>query len=33
MGACGLAPAVMVDQSVVRQVNPDRLQRVLELLH
>lgn len=31
MGACGLAPAVMVNQTVVRQVNPDKLHRIFQL--
>lgn len=29
MGACGLAPAVMINDTVLRQVNPDRLHKVL----
>jgi len=29
MGACGLAPAVMVDGEVIPQVNPDKLHRLL----
>jgi len=29
MGACGLAPAIMIDEEVVRQVNPDKLPRIL----
>lgn len=33
MGACGLAPAVMVDDTVLRQVNPDRLGRILAKFH
>jgi len=33
MGACGLAPAVMVDETVLRQVNPDRLGRILAKFH
>lgn len=28
MGACGLAPAVMVNNTVLRQVNPDKLNRI-----
>jgi len=31
MGACGLAPAVMVNGEVVPQVNPDKLNRILEM--
>ncbi len=31
MGACGLAPAVMVNDEVVPQVNPDKLNRILEM--
>jgi NADH-quinone oxidoreductase subunit E len=31
MGACGLAPAVMVNGEVVAQVNPDKLNRILEM--
>jgi NADH:ubiquinone oxidoreductase subunit E len=31
MGACGLAPAVMVNDKVVPQVNPDKLHRILEM--
>jgi NADH:ubiquinone oxidoreductase subunit E len=31
MGACGLAPAVMVNDTVVRQVNPDKLHRIFSL--
>lgn len=31
MGACGLAPAIMVDGEVVPSVNPDKLHRVLEM--
>ena len=31
MGACGLAPAVMVNSEVVAQVNPDKLHRILEM--
>ena len=31
MGACGLAPAVMVNGEVVPQVNPDKLHRILEM--
>lgn len=30
MGACGLAPAIMINNEVIRQVNPDKLQRILE---
>ncbi len=29
MGACGLAPAMMVDETVLRQVNPDRVGGIL----
>ncbi len=29
IGACGLAPAVMVNDKVLRQVNPDKLNRIL----
>jgi NADH:ubiquinone oxidoreductase subunit E len=31
MGACGLAPAVMVNGNVIPQVNPDKLNRILEM--
>lgn len=31
MGACGLAPAVKVNDTVVPQVNPDKLNRILEM--
>jgi NADH:ubiquinone oxidoreductase subunit E len=31
IGACGLAPAVMVNDTVMRQVNPDKLHRILEM--
>lgn len=31
IGACGLAPAVMVNDTVVRQVNPDKIQRIFEM--
>jgi NADH:ubiquinone oxidoreductase subunit E len=31
MGACGLAPAVMVNDKVIPQVNPDKLHRILEM--
>jgi NADH:ubiquinone oxidoreductase subunit E len=30
MGACGLAPAIMVNDQVLRQVNPDKLGQILE---
>lgn len=30
MGACGLAPAIMINDEVLRQVNPDKLNRILE---
>lgn len=30
MGACGLAPAIMINDEVIRQVNPDKLHRILE---
>lgn len=30
MGACGLAPAIMINDQVIRQVNPDKLNRILE---
>ncbi len=33
MGACGLAPAVMVNDTVVRQVNPDKLHRIFQHCH
>ena len=33
MGACGLAPAVMVNDTVVRQVNPDKLHKIFQLCH
>ncbi|NUP89604.1 MAG: NAD(P)H-dependent oxidoreductase subunit E [Candidatus Sumerlaeia bacterium] len=29
MGACGLAPAMMIDETVLRQVNPDRVGGIL----
>jgi NADH:ubiquinone oxidoreductase subunit E len=29
MGACGLAPAIMINDEVIRQVNPDRLEHIL----
>lgn len=31
IGACGLAPALLVNDKVVRQVNPDKLNRVIAL--
>jgi len=31
MGACGLAPAVMLNGEVIPQVNPDKLNRILEM--
>ena len=31
IGACGLAPALLVNDQVVRQVNPDKLNRVLAM--
>ncbi len=31
MGACGLAPAVSVNGEVIPQVNPDKLNRILEM--
>lgn len=31
MGACGLAPAVMINGKVIPQVNPDKLNRILEI--
>ncbi|HEY3418515.1 MAG TPA: NADH-quinone oxidoreductase subunit NuoE [Armatimonadota bacterium] len=31
MGACGLAPAIMVNDQVVPHVNPDKLHRILEM--
>jgi len=31
MGACGLAPAVMVNGEVIPQVNPDKLNRILDM--
>ena len=30
IGACGLAPAMMIDDTVYRQVNVNRLERILE---
>lgn len=30
IGACGLAPAMMINNEVVRQVNPDKVNRILE---
>lgn len=30
MGACGLAPAIMINGEVVPQVNPDKLKRILD---
>ncbi len=29
IGACGLAPAIMIDQKVYRQVNPNKLEEIL----
>ena len=29
MGACGLAPAIMINDEVIRQVNPDKLEKIL----
>jgi NADH:ubiquinone oxidoreductase subunit E len=29
MGACGLAPAIMINDEVIRQVNPDKLSQIL----
>ncbi|HEY3379049.1 MAG TPA: NAD(P)H-dependent oxidoreductase subunit E [Armatimonadota bacterium] len=29
MGACGLAPAIMINDEVMRQVNPDKLAQIL----
>ncbi len=31
LGACGLAPALMLNNEVVRQVNPDKINRVIEM--
>lgn len=31
IGACGLAPAITVNDTVMRQVNPDKLNRILEM--
>jgi NADH:ubiquinone oxidoreductase subunit E len=31
IGACGLAPALTVNDQVMRQVNPDKLNRILEM--
>ncbi|MFR3751548.1 MAG: NAD(P)H-dependent oxidoreductase subunit E [Enterocloster sp.] len=30
IGACGLAPAMSIDDQVYKQVNPDRLEQILE---
>jgi NADH:ubiquinone oxidoreductase subunit E len=30
LGACGLAPAIMINDQVYRQVNPDKLNRIIE---
>lgn len=30
IGACGLAPAIMINDQVYKQVNPDKLQGILE---
>ena len=30
IGACGLAPAMMINDTVYKQVNPDKLQSILE---
>lgn len=30
IGACGLAPAMSIDDEVYRQVNPDKLEQILE---
>ena len=30
LGACGLAPAMSIDDQVYKQVNPDRLEQILE---
>jgi NADH:ubiquinone oxidoreductase subunit E len=30
LGACGLAPAIMINDQVYRQVNPDKLHRIIE---
>jgi len=32
IGACGLAPAMMINDTVYKQVNPDKLQSILEKL-
>ena len=31
IGACGLAPAITVNDEVIRQVNPDKLHKIIEL--
>lgn len=31
MGACGLAPAMSIDDKVFKQVNPDKLKEILDL--
>ena len=31
IGACGLAPAITVNDTVMRQVNPDKINRVLAM--
>ena len=31
IGACGLAPAMMINDQVMRQVNPDKLKRILSM--
>ena len=30
IGACGLAPAMSIDDQVYKQVNPDKLEQILE---
>lgn len=33
MGACGLAPAMSIDDKIYKQVNPDKLTEILDLYH
>ena len=30
IGACGLAPAMSIDDQVYKQVNPDKLEQILQ---
>lgn len=29
LGACGLAPVIMIDEEVYQQVNPDKIEKIL----